>query len=519
MELVLSRPEVGSASCKQKAMTICGVAGFAAGMVVETAVLAAPVGIIGGTVIGVAGATGAASKIVKAVKGAELVKDSSMAMKAAKAVASAGVKSAKVAGKVLVPIGKAGYKIGQSTIAALKLIPGVELTAKVLSKPFKLWMKTDDLLTSKVWNLTYHGTKAYSQTLVKTGNVALATKSASAATKLNQAQKAGEVVLKTQADIRKNEEKLASNIVLKSEVKSIAKEQKDLAAKLVVDQKRYDTLSGQVSSKDIEDVKFLESDHAAELAKKYERSQVELEKLALKQEKTDAAITAEVKTENAIDGPVLKLTAREASAEELAKIIAVDEETQKLISDPVIAQYIYLNHFATDAERAELRISLQDIANSTKVGNTDIFALVNKKLKDKLADPAVQAKVKAAFEGSDKTLRPSKLSTATFEARSRLNQIAHMPETISKLNKVTADAFSIEVLDEGLFHFYGATQLGLRESQMRPWELVPGDSRPLNQIKSKICHRTYGHRWPTLLRKQKRQFMDIRLTLGTLFAD
>ncbi len=485
------------ASCKQKAMTICGVAGYATGMVVETAVLAAPLGIAAGTVVGVAGATGLASKVGKAVKGIDLVKESSTAMKVAKTVASTGVKTAKKAGKVLIPIGKAGYKIGQSTLAALKLIPRAELTAKVLSKPFKLWMKTDDLLTSKVWNLTYHGTKAYSQTLVKTGNVALAVKSASTATRLNQTQKAGETVLKTQSDIKKNEEKLASNIVLNSEVKSIKEEQKDLAAKLVVDQKRYDTLSAQVSSKDIEDVKFLESDHATEIARKYEQSQAELKKLALKEEKTEVAtgakaeVTADAKVEeaakpeSAVEGPVLKLTAREASAEELAKIIAVDEETQKLISDPVIAQYIYLNHFAADAERAELRLSLQDIANSTK-GDTDLFALVNKKLKEKLADPAVQAKVKATFDGSDKTLRPSKFSTATFEAKSRINQIAHMPETIKRLKNVTDDAFSVEVLDEGLFHFYGATQLGLRESQMRPWELVPGgfsSIRP-NQIQN-----------------------------------
>jgi ferredoxin-NADP reductase len=481
------------ASCKQKAMTICGVAGYATGMVVETAVLAVPVGIIGGSVIGLAGATGAASKVVKAVKGIELIKDGSLAMKAAKTVAKTGVTVAKGAIKVLAPIGKAGYKIGKSTLAALKLIPGAELTAQVLAKPFKLWMKTDDLLTSKVWNLTYHGSKAYTQTLVKTGNVALAAKSATTATKLNQAQKAGEVLLTTQANIKKNEEKLASEVVLTAnDKKSIVAEQKDLEIKLVADQKRYDNLSSQVSAKDIEETRFLESDHAAELTKKYEKAQEEIT-LTAKAEKTENAAEASkadavvgVEEKSSVEGPALKLTAREASAEEFAKILAVDEETQKLISDPIIAQYIYLNHFATDAERVELKASLQDIANSAKVGNTDLFALVNKKLKDKLADPAVQAKVKAAFEGNDKTLRPSRLSSATFEAKSRLSQVAKMPETISRLKKIVDDAFSVEVLDEGLFHFYGATQLGLRDSQMRPWELVPGgfsSIRP-NQIKN-----------------------------------
>lgn len=485
------------ASCKQKAMTICGVAGYATGMVVETAVLAAPVGIIGGSVIGIASATGVASKVAKAVKGVELVKEGGLAMKAAKSVAKAGVSVSKTAIKVLAPIGKAGYKIGKSALAALKLIPGVELTAQVLAKPFKLWMKTDDLLTSKVWNLTYHGSKAYTQTLVKTGNVALAVKSASSATKLNQAQKAGEVLLTTQASIKKNEEKLASQITLStSEKQAIAVERKDLEVKLVADQNRYEKLSGQVTAKDIEQARFLESDHAAEIAEKYEKSQSEIT-LAAKAEKVENAVAiekveakteakSEINSDEAVPGPELKLTAREATAEEFAKILAVDEETQKLISDPVIAQYLYLNHFATDAEKVELKASLQDIANSTKVGNTDLFALVNKKLKDKLADPAVQAKVKAAFESSDKNLRPSRLSSATFEARSRISQVAKMPETISRLKKIVDDAFSVEVLDEGLFHFYGATQLGLRDSQMRPWELVPGgfsSIRP-NQIQN-----------------------------------
>jgi hypothetical protein len=119
------------ASCKQKAMTICGVAGYATGLVVETAVLAAPVGILGGSAIGLASATGVGSKLVKAVKGAEFVKEGSMAMKAAKSVSKAGVSVSKAAIKVLAPIGKAGYKIGKSAIAALRLIPGVELTAQV----------------------------------------------------------------------------------------------------------------------------------------------------------------------------------------------------------------------------------------------------------------------------------------------------------------------------------------------------------------------------------------------------
>lgn len=456
-------------TCKQKAMTVCGVAGYATGIVVETAVLAAPVGVIAGTTLGIM------SKTSKVAKGAEVAATTSTLTNAAKSVAGAGVKVSKAAIKVLAPIGKAGYKIGKTTVAALRLIPGVELTAKVLSKPFKLWMKTDDLLTSKVWNLTYHGSKAYTETLVKTGSVVLATKSASVATKLNQTQKAGETVLKTQADLAKAEES----------------QQKALAIKLAEDQKRYETLSASITAKDIEDVKFLSSEHAAEIADKYAKNQAEVEKLGAAASKAElnaeeaALILAEEKAQR-VPGPELKLTVREAKAEEFAKIIAVDEETQKLISDPVIAQYIYLNHFAPAAEKSELRSALQDIANSTKVGDTDIFALVNQKLEAKLKDPAVQAKVKETFGANEKALRPSALDAKLFEVKSRANQIANMPTTIARLKKLTDEGFSLEVMDEGLFHFYGATQLGLRDSQMRPWDRIPGgfsSIRP-NQIEN-----------------------------------
>jgi ferredoxin-NADP reductase len=481
------------ASCKQKAMTVCGIAGYATGMIVETAVLAAPVGIIAGSTIGVM------SKVSIATKVGEVAKASRAAM-VTKSIAGAGVKVAKTAIKVLAPIGKAGYKIGKSVVAALKLIPGAELTAKVISKPFKLWMKTDDFLTSKVWNLTYHGSKAYTQTLVKTGSVVLASKSASIATKLNQGQKAGETLLKTQADLKKTEEKLKDFVVLSSnESKVLKNEQKELTAKLAIDQKRYDLLSSEISAKDIEDAKFLESDHASLIAEKYSKNQEEVGQLELsksnekvatvenKELKSDvkAELLAEEKAAQ-VEGPALKLTSREVKAEEFAKIIAVDEETQKLISDPVIAQYIYLNYFAPDAVKSELRVALQDIANSTKVGDTDIFALVNKKLEAKLKDPVVQSKVKSMFALNDKALRPSTFNTKIFETTSRAKQIVKMPETISRLKKITDEGLSLEVMDEGLFHFYGATQLGLRDSQMRPWEQVAGGFSAIrpNQIEN-----------------------------------
>lgn len=463
-------------SCKQKAMILCGVAGYATGLIVETAVLAAPIGVIAGSAVAIGATAGVVTKVAKIVKGAKAGSDVakvSTATKVAKSVAGAGVKVSKATIKVLAPIGKAGYKIGKDGLALLKLIPGVELTAKVLATPFKLWMKTDNLLTSKVWNLTYHGSKAYTQTLVKTGNVALAAKSASVASKLNQTQKAGEALLKTQAEIKAAEGNAGGLTLSQSD-------KKKLNEQLASDQKRYESLSGSITAKEVEDVKFLESEHAAQIADKYKEVDASVAALALaKVDKTEEV--AEV-----VAGPALKLTAREAKAEELAKIIAVDEETQKLISDPVIAQYIYLNHFAPVKEQAELRVALQDIANSVDVGHTDLFTLVNEKLSAKLKDPAVQAKVKEAFENNDKALRPGLMSKKLFEVKTRAQQIANMPKTLAKLKGLTDEGFSIEVLDQGLFDFYGATQLGLKDSQLRQWALIPGGFSAIrpNQIEN-----------------------------------
>ncbi|MBC7429501.1 MAG: (2Fe-2S)-binding protein [Bacteriovorax sp.] len=470
-------------SCKQKAMTLCGVAGYATGMVVETAVLAAPIGVIAGSglaVIGVVSKTAKVAKVTKALKVGEIFKGSEIAS-AAKNVTKVGVDVSKAAIKLLAPIASTGYKIGKGTVEVLKLIPGVELTAKVLSTPFKLWMKADDILISKVWSLTYHGSAAYTQTLMKTGDIVLAAKSAQTASKLNQAEKAGEALLKTQSELKVAEEKLAT-ATEKKEAKVAKENHAKLQLTLTAQQKRYTALNKSITPAEINSAKLLESEHTEKLVLDYnkvqasilERSPAKVEEVVVAEQAVKAETLAETTEAGLVAGPTLKFTTREESADALAKIIAVDEEMQKLISDPIIAQYIYLNHFAPVKEQNELKIALQDIVNSSEHKELDLFDLVNKKLESKIKDPAIQAKVKAAFEGSDKGLRPTKLNANLYEIKSKMNLIAKMPWTISRIKKLTDEGFALEVMDEGLFHFYGATQLGLRESQMRPWELIPG---------------------------------------------
>jgi hypothetical protein len=152
----------------------------------------------------------------------------------------------------------------------------------------------------------------------------------------------------------------------------------------------------------------------------------------------------------------------------------VDEETQKLVSDPAIAKYIYLNYFAEKTGQTELKIALQDIADSAEAGQVDLYELVNKRLASRLNDPEVKAKVMAVMAESDKALRPGALRTKYYDVIAKMRQMAHFPTTVARLKKLTEEGFSVDVLDRGLFDFYGATQLGLKESQLRPWAAIPG---------------------------------------------
>ncbi len=113
---------------------------------------------------------------------------------------------------------------------------------------------------------------------------------------------------------------------------------------------------------------------------------------------------------------------REAQAEEFAKILAVDPETQKLISNPWIAQYIYINFFSEKTERAELNRAFQDLVNSTDAKNADIFDLINNKLAERLNDPNLRNKIQEIFANNDKGLMPGKFRSSLYAASSFMKQ-------------------------------------------------------------------------------------------------
>ncbi len=163
-----------------------------------------------------------------------------------------------------------------------------------------------------------------------------------------------------------------------------------------------------------------------------------------------------------------------AKAQELAALIAVDPETQKIVSDPEIAQYVYLNYFAEKVGQNEIKVALQDIADSVEANTHDLYDLISVKLAERLKNPEVQAKVKEAFAGNDAALRPSSLSAKLYDTKARLKQALLLPQTLARMKKQTDIGFSRETMDRGLFDLYGSLQLGLPESESRPWEHIPG---------------------------------------------
>lgn len=163
-----------------------------------------------------------------------------------------------------------------------------------------------------------------------------------------------------------------------------------------------------------------------------------------------------------------------ADAQQLAKIIAVDEETQELLSNPYIAQYVYINYFADDIGDSELRIALQQIVDDIEVANTDLFALVNTRLADKLNDPNVQREVAEVFTDGDTALRPGVLTRANMALRSKYRQMSTLFTSIGRMRNITKEGMNTTTLDRGLFDFHGAVTLGLPESQLRPWDIVDG---------------------------------------------
>ena len=81
-------------------------------------------------------------------------------------------------------------------------------------------------------------------------------------------------------------------------------------------------------------------------------------------------------------------------AEQLAELVAVDNDTRKLISNPIIAQFLYLHFFAEEANSGELRQVLQEIASASDLKGLNLLNLVEDKLSTKLNSAEVKEKIR-----------------------------------------------------------------------------------------------------------------------------
>jgi len=179
-------------------------------------------------------------------------------------------------------------------------------------------------------------------------------------------------------------------------------------------------------------------------------------------------------------------TAKETSAEELALALGVDPELSELVKKPNVAQYIYLNYFAEKVGHGELRVALSDIVKDFETNHIDLFTLLTKELDEALNNPDTRKKIEAlkASGSMDKDLRPGRFRAGTDRFLSQIKQTLNIIPSMKRAFGLVKEGMSQAKLYETLFHFYGATQLGLSESQLRTWDTTPNgfsDIRP-NQI-------------------------------------
>jgi uncharacterized protein (UPF0147 family) len=234
-------------SCKQKSMALCGAAGFTTGMIIEGAVLATPVGIVAGSVIGLSRARNVARATTAVEAGATTTR-----ARAAAAVTSASLSVGRKTASTLAPIARGGIAVGRGILRFLKLIPGVSATAKIATAPLRAALRADDFLTSKAWNLSYHGTKAYAQTLSKTGNTARAVIAAKTATRLHQVQSVGLDVISSQAGIRAHSAVKTNPQMFSPELIENSRLQEDkLFNELPAQTERYKELRASIASEDL----------------------------------------------------------------------------------------------------------------------------------------------------------------------------------------------------------------------------------------------------------------------------
>ena len=165
---------------------------------------------------------------------------------------------------------------------------------------------------------------------------------------------------------------------------------------------------------------------------------------------------------------------RVGQAAQLANLLSSDLETQRVLADPDLAQYLYVSYFADRPSPSEIEVTFQDLASSNAAGDVDLYDLLNQKLEPILSDPQKKTLVESHFKGLPCDLRPQSLRVFLYPVIRRIMQVLQFPKVLARLRKLVRTSFSQEAMERALFDFYGATQLGLKDSLLRPWKDVPG---------------------------------------------
>ena len=156
--------------------------------------------------------------------------------------------------------------------------------------------------------------------------------------------------------------------------------------------------------------------------------------------------------------------------QEFSKLITDDAKLREELQDPLVSQYLYLNFFTEGVTAREISYVLQMISDSKTTGPKDLYSILSK-LDIKNSSKAAVQQNKLEFE---KQFRTGKFRLWLNSLSKNFKHLVKSFLSIRSTKKMIEEGMSVEVFDRGLFDFYGATQLGLPESQLRPWDRIPG---------------------------------------------
>lgn len=156
---------------------------------------------------------------------------------------------------------------------------------------------------------------------------------------------------------------------------------------------------------------------------------------------------------------------------EFAKLLNLDAETQKALENPMVFAYTYLRIFEKEMTPDQINYYLTKIRDSGDIQDINLYEIVQQKILSQMEDPTVKERLEAVF-GPAEVAGP--LKTKWARIRQTFKQMAAFPRTLLKMRSLSKKHYSTAVMDRGLFDFYGAVKLDLKESKLRQWEGVEG---------------------------------------------